>query len=97
MFFDYEFDGGSAWEEYLQNFINSKRFYRPPSSQSTVYMTVVVGIFGVSEDDLKAMNKSDLTKLYRQKAYELHPDKGGEHDSFVRLAEAYEQLLREKG
>ncbi len=43
------------------------------------------------------MNKSDLTKLYRQKAHELHPDKGGEHDSFVRLAEAYKQLLREKG
>jgi hypothetical protein len=97
MFFDYEFDGGSAWEEYLQNFINSKRFHRPSPPQSTVSMTVVVEIFGVSEDDLKAMNKNDLTKLYRQKAHELHPDKGGEHDSFVRLAEAYEQLLREKG
>ncbi len=97
MFFDYEFDGGSAWEEYLQNFINSKRFYRPPSPQATVSMTVVVEIFGVSEDVLKAMNKSDLTKLYRQKAHELHPDKGGEHDSFVKLAEAYEQLLRGKG
>ena len=97
MFFDYEFDGGSAWEEYLQNFINSKRFHRPPPPQSTVSMTVVVEIFGVSEDVLKAMNKSDLTKLYRQKAHELHPDKGGEHDSFVRLAEAYKQLLRGKG
>jgi len=96
MFFDYEFDGGSAWEEYLQNFINSKRFHRPPPPKPTVSMTVVVEIFGVSEDDLKAMNKYDLTKLYRQKAHELHPDKGGEHDDFVRLAEAYDQLLREK-
>ena len=96
MFFDYEFDGGSAWEEYLQNFINLKRFHRPPPLQATVSMTVVVEIFGVSEDDLKAMNKNDLTKLYRQKAHELHPDKGGEHDSFVRLAEAYKQLLKEK-
>ncbi len=95
MFFDYEFDGGSAWDEYLQNFINSKRFYRPPQ-KATVTMTEVVEIFGVTEESLKGMNKSELTKLFRQKAHELHPDKGGEHDAFVRLAEAYRQLLRRK-
>ncbi len=97
MFFDYEFDGGSAWDDYLQNFINSKRFHRSPASQSTVVMTEVVEIFGVSEEELAAMDKSNLTKLFRQKAHELHPDKGGENDAFVRLAEAYNQLLRKKG
>jgi len=97
MFFDYEFDGGTAWDEYLQNFINSKRFYREPPVRATVTMTEVVEIFGVSEEELKAMAKSDLTKLFRRKAHELHPDKGGEHDSFVTLAEAYKQLLRKKG
>lgn len=97
MFFDYEFDGGSAWHEYLQNFINSKRFYRSPPPQSKVSMTEVVEIFGISEEKLKEMNKSDLTKLYRQKAHALHPDKGGEHDAFVKLAEAYKDLLRKKG
>ena len=96
MFFDYDFDGGSSWDEYLQNFINSKRFYRPPSLKKTVAVTEIVEIFGVSEEKLYAMNKSELTKLYRLKAHELHPDKGGEHDAFVRLAEAYEQLLRQK-
>ncbi|KPJ97349.1 MAG: hypothetical protein AMJ60_11625 [Desulfobacterales bacterium SG8_35] len=97
MFFDYEFDGGSAWEEYVQNFINSKRFYRPPQTRTTVAMTEVVEIFGVTEEDLNAMDKSELTRLFRQKAHELHPDKGGEHDAFVRLAEAYKQLLLRKG
>jgi hypothetical protein len=97
MFFDYEFDGGSAWDEYLQNFMNSKRFHRPPPPKATVEMTVVVEIFGVTEKELHEMNKNDLTKLYRQKAHELHPDKGGEHDEFVRLSEVYDQLLREKG
>jgi hypothetical protein len=92
MFFDYEFDGGSAWDEYLHNFINSRRFHRPPPSHIKI-----VEIFGVAAEDLKAMNKSELTKLYRQKAHELHPDKGGEHDAFVKLAEAYKQLLRGKG
>ena len=94
MFFDYGFDGSSAWDEYLQNFINSRRFYRPPSSRTKIAISEVVEIFGVSEEALTTMNKSELTKLFRQKAHELHPDKGGEHDSFVRLAEAYKQLLR---
>ena len=97
MFFDYEFDGGSAWDEYLQNFINSRRFYRPPPSRTKITISEVVEIFGVSEEALTTMKKSELTKLFRQKAHELHPDKGGEHDSFVRLAEAYKQLLRKKG
>jgi hypothetical protein len=96
MFFDYDFDGGSAWHDYLQNFINSKRFYRPPSAPSKVSMTAVVEIFGMSEEDLKAMAKSDLTKLFRLKAHELHPDKGGDHELFVKLAEAYKELLRRK-
>jgi hypothetical protein len=96
MFFDYEFDGGSAWEEYLQDFINSKRFHRPPAPRSSVPISEVVEIFGVAEKELHAMNKNDLTKLYRQKAHELHPDKGGEHDKFVRLSETYEELLRKK-
>jgi len=96
MFFDYEFDGGSAWEEYLQNFINSRRFYSPPTPQTRIAITEIVEIFGETEENLKAMNKNELTKLFRQKAHELHPDKGGEHDSFVRLAEAYKQLLRQK-
>ena len=96
MFFDNEFDGGSAWEEYLQNFINSKRFHNTPAPQVNVEMSEIVEIFGISGKKLHAMNRNDLTKLYRQKAHEHHPDKGGEHDEFVRLTAAYEQLVRMK-
>jgi hypothetical protein len=96
MFFDYEFDGGSAWDEYLQNFINSKRFYRPLPPAS-INAAEIEEIFGVTEEKLQAMNKSELTRLFRQRAHELHPDKGGEHESFVRLAAAYKQLLRKTG
>jgi len=97
MFFDYEFDGGSAWDEYLQNFINSRRFYRPPTRQTRIAVTEIVEIFGVDEEKLAAMGKGELTRLFRLKAHELHPDKGGEHDAFVRLIEAYKELLRQKG
>ena len=96
MFFDYEFDGSSAWDEYLQNFINSRRFYRQPVAKATLAVAEIVEIFGLSEEKLKTLDKTELTKLFRQKAHELHPDKGGEHDDFVKLIEAYKQLLRSR-
>lgn len=94
MFFDYEFDGGSAWDEYLQNMINARRFFRPPPPTEKISRAEIEEIFGVSEEELSTMDKSELTKLFRKKAHAHHPDKGGEHDSFVRLAEAYRQLLK---
>ena len=37
--------------------------------------------------------ENHLTRLYRQKAHELHPDKGGDSEQFIRLTAAYEELL----
>jgi hypothetical protein len=53
-------------------------------------------ILGVSQAELDAMSKADLTRLYRKKAHELHPDKGGEHEEFVALSTAYNEVLRNK-
>ncbi len=39
------------------------------------------------------MSGRELTRLYRQRAKNLHPDTGGEHEVFIRLTAAYEQLL----
>jgi hypothetical protein len=38
----------------------------------------------------------ELARQYRQKAQQLHPDKGGDHDKFVKLTEVYHELLRTK-
>ncbi|NLX19397.1 MAG: DnaJ domain-containing protein [Desulfobulbus sp.] len=50
-------------------------------------------MFGVSAEQLATMKKKDLTRIYRQKAHELHPDKGGNTEQFIRLTAAYEELL----
>jgi len=50
-------------------------------------------IFGLSAEQLATMRKKDLTRLYRKKAHELHPDKGGDTEQFIRLTAAYEELL----
>lgn len=38
---------------------------------------------------------ADVRSAYREKARELHPDRGGDSDEFARVNEAYERLKRE--
>ena len=96
MYFDYDYTPGSFMEDYFRQFINSRRDYRPPNKTSTVTLNEAGTIFGKTKEALKEISRKDLARLYRQKAQELHPDKGGDHDKFVRLTEAYHELLRTK-
>jgi predicted 2-oxoglutarate/Fe(II)-dependent dioxygenase YbiX len=82
--------------DYFRQFINSRRDYRPANKNSTVTLNEAGTIFGKTKEALKEISRKDLARLYRQKAQELHPDKGGDHDKFVRLTEAYHELLRTK-
>jgi hypothetical protein len=52
--------------------------------------------FGEPQALLKKMSRKELARLYRQKALDMHPDKGGDHDEFVKLTEAYHALLKIK-
>jgi hypothetical protein len=93
MYFDYDYAPRSAAAEYILDFMNRHRTYRPPES-IMVSMQEIARIFGKSREALKKMNRRDLLRLYRQRAQELHPDKGGDHEDFVKLNEAYHKLLR---
>jgi len=95
MYFDHDYASPSLAEEFLRDFINRHRHYRPPPSV-TVRMEEMASIFGKSREALKKMNRRDLWRLYRRKAQELHPDTGGDHERFVKLNEAYQRLLRTK-
>jgi hypothetical protein len=95
MYFDHEYAARSLAEEYVRDFVNRHRQYRPPPSVA-VRMEEMAAIFGKSREILKKMNRRDLGRLYRRKAQELHPDKGGDHERFVKLNEAYQRLLRTK-
>ena len=96
MFFDYDYVPGSLMDEYLRQFINSRREYRPPYKNSTLTSKETSAIFGQTKEELKKMSRKELARRYRQKAQKLHPDKGGDHDKFVKLTEAYHELLRTK-
>jgi hypothetical protein len=95
MYFDHEFESRSPAAAYIRDFINRHRDYRPPASVA-VSLQEMAEVFAESRESLRRMSGRDLTRLYRRRAQELHPDKGGDHERFLRLAEAYEKLLRTK-
>ncbi len=95
MFFDHDYGSRSLAEEYLRDFMNRHREYRPPESVA-VGMGEAARIFGKGREVLKKLTRRELGRLYRRRAQELHPDKGGSHETFLRLTAAYHRLLRTK-
>jgi hypothetical protein len=91
MFFDYDYGSSSFLEDYIRNFMNRHRFYSPPKPK--VDMDEASKIFKIKKEILKAMTKEGLNKLYRRRAQKLHPDVGGNHELFIQLQRAYQELL----
>ena len=50
----------------------------------------------LSEEEFRKMNEAEFTSYFRKKALEIHPDKGGDHDTFVAFVNAYQVLLIRK-
>lgn len=96
MFFDYGFPAGSFEEEYIRRFMNGRRSFRFPEKKVAVDDREVVELFGVDRAELERMSKASFTTLYRKLVHAHHPDKGGEHDDFVRLTELYRHLRKNK-
>jgi hypothetical protein len=96
MYFDYDYAPKSFIEEYIRKFINSRRDYRPPFKSRKANLEKAGVLFKESPDELKKMTRKDLIRLYRKRIQKLHPDKGGDHDTFINLTQAYHYLLRTK-
>jgi hypothetical protein len=97
MFFDYPFGRPKTWNEFLRDFMDGRRAHRPPPGRSTTMnRDEALEVFGLTTREFAAMDKREITKIFRKKALETHPDKGGDHDAFVRVIEAYKTLLKRK-
>jgi hypothetical protein len=71
----------------------SRRTFRSAAVSDVMSRQQAMAIFGLSSVQLAGLRKNDLTRLYRRKAHELHPDKGGNTGQFIRLTAAYDALL----
>lgn len=94
MYFDFSFATGTGWEQYVRNFMDSRRRFVPPKSSKRMSVSEVATVFGVSRAELARMDVAQIKRLFRKKARELHPDQGGEHEAFIELAAAYQEILR---
>lgn len=96
MFFDYDFSAGVHTNEYIRQFMNNHRTFRWPDKKQQISDDQIQAIFGKSLEQLKKLARSEFIKLFRKKAKELHPDKGGNHEQFVILVEIYNGLLKSR-
>jgi hypothetical protein len=96
MYFDNDY-GRSPWlADYIRQFMDSRRHYAPPPPRTTVSTAEAVSIFGIGKEEVHSMNRRTLSRLYRKKAREFHPDQGGDSKLFIKLTEAYQTLLKRK-
>ncbi len=96
MYFDYPFGPTNFMYERIQDFIarNRSRFQMPTSKQQEVSLDEASEVMGVSRQKLGDMSQRELGRLYRRRAFKMHPDRGGDHDRFIRLTKAYQALIR---
>lgn len=94
MYFDYDFPGRRTWDEFARLFGGDGYRTRPGVPGRRMSVNQASTVFGISRGELAAMDKKALTRLYRKKAKEIHPDRGGDHERFIKLTEAYNELLR---
>ena len=98
LYFDNEFDRGGAWSEYVRDFQRRRQFYRGPRLrvEPSVSKTEALKSLGIGAAEFEDMSRAELTRCYRKRAMETHPDRGGDQKEFVGIRRAFETLLAGK-
>ena len=96
MFFDYGYGRRSLFDDFLKEFMGRHRAFKWPDKKPTISTERAAKIFKRSWKELQKMDKKELTRLFRKRAKELHPDSGGDHEQFIELSAAYGSLLSRK-
>ena len=92
MYFDAAAEQPTAWTRFGRP--RARRSHRSGFADTNrMGRSEAITIFGFTAEELTVLSRRELTRLYRQKAHELHPDKGGDAERFIRLTAAYEELL----
>jgi hypothetical protein len=93
MFFDNEFGADSFLSDFINRFIGGHRRHFPPKPRPTLDDSEALLLFGKSRKDLLAMDKKVLARLYKHQAMKYHPDRGGDHERFIRLTAVYKAVI----
>jgi hypothetical protein len=87
------FDHNFAAQTRDEGFSFGEGFSRPPAQRPGIAVEKACELFGITREQFTHMSKKELIRLYRRKAKKMHPDRGGSHEDFLDLSEAYDRLL----
>lgn len=93
MFFDHGYGRRSLFDDFVREFMGRHRAFSWPDNKPAVSTGQAEKVFQMKWQKLRKMNRKELTRLYRKRAKELHPDSGGNHEEFIELNGAYASLL----
>lgn len=95
MFFDHTYGDSVLLDDMVKDFQfrQRSRGFKPPGPIRQVALSRAFKIFNLTAKALESMDKKDLTREFRRLARQHHPDRGGSHDRFVELNNAYQALL----
>jgi hypothetical protein len=95
LYFDSDF-GHNGWPEYLEEFLRWKQSHRSIPAARRMDVSAACKVLGMSREEAAGLERKDLVRLYRKKAKEHHPDRGGDKECFIQMTEAFACLLEQK-
>jgi hypothetical protein len=99
MYFDNHYSSLASSNQSIHEFFYQQyQQYRQSKTASSSAMSLESSffVFEINEAQYRDMTKEQLTRLFRRLAHKCHPDKGGEHNQFLCICEAYQKLLEGK-
>jgi hypothetical protein len=96
MFFDNEFGADSFLSDFINSFIGGHRRFAPPRFKPSLDDSEARQFFEKGKEELLAMDKKKLARLYKRQAMKHHPDHGGDHERFIRLTAVYKAIIHNR-
>ena len=95
-YFDTTFQSGTAWSEYVEDFLWRHQFHKQKEthSNSSSAEKAACRCLEISIEDFQEMDRMKLRRCYRRLAKKTHPDRGGDQERFVEIRAAYEFLIQ---
>ena len=89
-YFDYAFRGPRPGRSFHEN---QNKAWHPSATDSDEKQLKVMGL---DQDTFNNMTEKEFISHFRKMAQHLHPDKGGDHEQFIRFQQAFEYLMIKK-
>lgn len=94
MYFDFDFAPTDPFQRIFEDFMNDFRQHR--KTRPAPSPDQINELFGLTMAEIRRMSRREFARVFREKAMSAHPDKGGDHEHFVRLLDAYKQIVTTK-